>query len=566
MVFLLTMILLISTFLVGCGGTDTQTSSQEGSALGEGSDFDNPATRRGNVLTVGGTDVNGIFNPITYSTVYDSYIIGLVFDTLLGMETDGTLVTEGGLLENYEISEDGLIYTFTLKEGLVWHDGQPITAEDIAFTYETIMQPDYKGRLFNNVQDIVGANEVKKGVAESAEGINVIDERTIEIVTTVAKATTLRNLAGERMFPIPKHYYDVGSADAMAELDREPIGNGPFKIKNYVVEQYVEFEPNVDYWQGTPKLDGIIYKVVANVNELSEFQVGSVDAVNFENAIENYETIEGPTFKHGELLNNWNNGYTYVSFNFKNPIFQDQRVRQALVYGVDRAGFVQSFFGDLGGAVAHSPISPVSWAYPEAELNPYEYSTEKANELLDEAGWKMKDDGFRYKDGEKLAFTWTSYNDAEWSVQFTALAKENWKHIGVDCEIELMDFNSLSTLVGDLNNHDKWDMFNMAWSLTADPNMQSTYAKEHTPPGNNRGYYANEEIEALMEEGVLELEQEKRKEIYQELAHKFNEDLPYIYVYTRMNPWLINKRVKNFQPSEFVEWYANAHEIEIIEN
>lgn len=566
-ILLLVFAMTVTTFLVGCGPKEPANVEEEPDINQEETSEEDqgpvyPGSERGNVLTVGGTSPEGIFNPLTYSSVYDWYIIELMFDPLIQVTPKGALTTDGSLTENYEVSEDGLTYTFNLREDVKWHDGTDFTAEDVVFTFNTIFSPDYKGRSYTAVlQRIIGAQDVKEGKAETAEGVKALDNHTVEVTVTEAMANTLNELA---ITPIPKHYYDKDTSEEMAKLDREPLGNGPFKLKNYEVEQYVELDKNSEYWQGSPKLDGIIWKVVARQNELSEFEVGSIDAINFENTIENYEVIED--YEHAELINNWNNGYTYAAFNFKNPIFQDKNVRQALTYGLNRHGFIKSFFGEVGGEVAHTPISAVSWAYPDdSELNQYEYNPEKANELLDEAGWEMEYDGYRYKDGEKLGFTWTTYNEAEWSTKITALAAENWKQIGVDCEIELMDFNSLSELISDAGNSDKWDMFNMAWGLTEDPDMYSIFSKTVFPPGNNRGFFANDEIEELMLDGLYEFDQEKRKDIYQELAVKFNEELPYIFVYVRMNPWLVNKRVKNFNPTEFTYWSKGAHLIEIVE-
>ncbi len=554
---LLVFALVVSMFLVGCT-TETPSVTPDVDATPEEL-VNNPGASRGNVLTIGGTNLNGVFNPITYSTAYDYWMIGAMFDALLYINEDGSLTTEGGLAEKYEVSEDGKEVIWYLRKGVKFHDGEELTAEDVAFTYDAIMRPDYQGRSYNLVRDIVGAEERKAGTADTVPGIEIVDDYTVKLTLTAAKATTLRNL---NIMPLPKHYYDTATSEEMAALDRDPIGTGAFKVKEYVVEQYLELERFDDYWNGAAKLDGVIYKMVARTNELSEFEIGTIDAVNFENSVENYEIVAG--FEHGELLNRWNNGYAYVAFNLNKPMFQDVRVRQALVYGVDRAGFVQSFFGDMGGAVAHAPISPVSWAFPESGLNEYNYDTAKANQLLDEAGWVMAADGWRYKDGEKLAINWKSYQEAEWAIKFPALAKENWKELGIDLEIELMDFNSLGTLVAEPANKDDWDMFNMAWGLTADPDMQSIFSKNTFPPGNNRGYYYNERVEELMEKGVLELDQAKRKEIYTELAHLFNEDLPYMFVYVRMNPWMVNKRVKNFNPTEFQYWWHNANQIEII--
>ena len=126
-----------------------------------------------------------------------------------------------------------------------------------------------------------------------------------------------------------------------------------------------------------------------------------------------------------------------------------------------------------------------------------------------------------------------------------------------------MDFNSLSTMISDPGNADKWDMWIMAWGLTPEPDMSDVFSKTVMPPGNNRGFYENEEIEKLMLDGVNEFDQEKRKAIYQELAVKFNEELPYMFVYIRMNPYLVNKRIANFNPSEFKYWSADSYLIEI---
>lgn len=566
-VLLLALAMVLSAFLAGCQPKEEPVATPEPApgttepAPAPAEEY--PGSERGNVLTVGGTSPEGIFNPNTYSATYDYWIIELVFDKLLNIEPSGALTTEGGLAKDYKVSEDGLVYTFYLREGIKWHDGEEVTADDLVWTYNDILQPDYKGRAYSAAfQSIVGAEDVKAGKAETAEGIKAVDKYTVEVTVKEPLATSLRDFGYLEI--MPEHYYGGMSAEEQANLNREPLGNGKFKIKKYEVEQYVELVANKDYWQGAPKLDGIIYKVIANVDELAEIETGAVDAVNFEGSIENYETIEGDTFSHVELINNMNNGYSYAGFNFKNPILADKNVRQALVYGLDRAGFVQSFFGDKGGYVAHTPISPVNWAYPDvSKLNPYDYNPEKSAELLEASGWKMGADGIREKDGKKLAIKWVSYNEAAWSTKITALAVEQWKKIGVDLTIELMDFNSLSALISDPGNADKWDMWNMAWGLTPDPDMYDVFSKTVFPPGNNRGFFENEEMEKLMKDGLYEFDQEKRKEIYQELAVKFNEELPYIFVYIRMNPWLVSKRVKNFNPTEFKYWSAEAHLIEI---
>jgi peptide/nickel transport system substrate-binding protein len=258
-----------------------------------------------------------------------------------------------------------------------------------------------------------------------------------------------------------------------------------------------------------------------------------------------------------------NNGYSYIAFNFENPLFKDKKVRQALCYGLDRKGFVDSFFKGYA-EVAHTPISPVIWAYPDvSKLNPYDYNPTKANQLLDEAGWKKNADGFRYKDGKKFTFTWTTYQGVEWAEKITALAKENWKLLGIDLKIEFLEFNSA---VEKIRETQKFDMYNMAWGLGAEPDMSDIFSIKYSQKkGNNSGHYHNKQVEELMAKGIVTLDQEKRKEIYNELGKLFNDDLPYMFVYIRSNAWGVNKRVKNFHPSELIEWYTDIHLVDIEE-
>ncbi len=572
---LLALVMLLSVFAVACGNDEEEPVDSEPVESEDVEETEDdveeteageyPGSERGNVLTVGGPSPDGVFNPILYSSVYDWYVCELVFDSLFSGDEEGNPTPERGLAESWEVSDDGLLYTFHLRDGIKWHDGEPFTAEDVVFTYHAIAAPGYMGRNYSRgMQNIVGAEEVKNGEAEEISGITIEDDLTFTVEMKEALATNEVEL---NITPIAKHIFEGLAPEEMANLNRDPIGTGAFIFEDYAPEQYVEVVRNDDYWYDTPKIDGIIYKVVPDEDILSELQIGDIDAAGMTGSIDNYETILEPGYEHLELINNMNNGYSYAAFNFNNPALADQRVRQALVYGLDRHGFVETFFGDQGGFVCHTPISPVSWAYPDTdELNPYHYDPEKAAELLDEAGWILPDgETVREKDGEKLELTWLSYNEAEWSKIITATAVDQWGQIGVDLTVELMDFSSLSELLTDPANNDRWDLFNMAWGLSSDPDMSGIFGSEQTPPGNNRGYYSNPEIDEKMDEALRELDQEKRKEIYQELGAMFNEDLPYIFVYIRTDPWLVNKRVKNFEPVEFIYWSDRADAIEIVE-
>ncbi|MGF7059619.1 ABC transporter substrate-binding protein [Brassicibacter mesophilus] len=164
------------------------------------------------------------------------------------------------------------------------------------------------------------------------------------------------------------------------------------------------------------------------------------------------------------------------------------------------------------------------------KVNKYEYDPEKAKELLKEAGWEDRDnDGWvENEKGEKLEIVWTAYNDVAWPQELVAVAKENWKEIGVRLEGELMEFNAVSDKVYDERN---FDLFNMGWSLSIDPDLRGIFDKASDSPGgyNSMGFY-NEEAEQIMAQGILETDFEKRKAMYQRWAEIANEELPYLFI------------------------------------
>ncbi|HSH36853.1 ABC transporter substrate-binding protein, partial [Schnuerera sp.] len=200
------------------------------------------------------------------------------------------------------------------------------------------------------------------------------------------------------------------------------------------------------------------------------------------------------------------------------------------------------------GEVCHVPLSPVSWAYTdtlEEKMNKYEYNPDKAIELLEEAGWELGSDGIREKDGMKLNFVYSTYPDVEWVDQLIPVLIDNWGKIGVSIEVNYMDFNALSDAVYEEQD---FDMYNMAWSLSIDPDAYSIFhSSQAKKSGNNAVQFKNEKNDQLLEAGRKELDQEKRTEIYEEWALNINEELPYIFVYQREQWNMVNDRIKGFE-------------------
>jgi len=561
-------------------------------------DVVNPAEERGNTLIYGDADLSGVFNPPIYATVYDNYILGLTFDPMTRVDETGERVAGGDwrtVAEDFEVCKDTGDITFHLREGVKFHDGEEVTAEDYVFTLEVHAHPDYDGARGHHVENVVGVGDIRdfhvydeeeeEEVAdpelmqekreqlseEGIEGVTIVDDHTVEIETVEPLATDL----GELSFRVlPKHYYkwdftdpdDYG--DTFQDLNDQPIGSGPFEFEEYQVEERVITKAFEDYHLGEPNIDEIIYEEVPSDSLIPELDAGSIDMTNYTDEPENYMAVEDIEFARQEETPNL--GYAYIGIHHDHPVLGEQKVRQALMHGFDRLGWIDAFFGDeemdepLGGP-AHAPVPPASWAYPGDEaFKDYEYDLDKANQLLDDAGYDEWCDDEEYRlddDGEIIELTYETYDDVDWSVQLPTIAQDDWEDIGIKVNIEMGEFTSLQQTV--MAEQD-FDLFNMAWGLAADPCVASIFHSDNTDPGaNNFGQYINEEADKLMEEGRSELDPDKRAEIYEDLFILMNEDLPYLFVYIREDNEGVNERVQGYERSEFQDWYWNIHELEL---
>lgn len=566
LVLLIMISLVFSAFLTGCTdggktdtpqqtGTDTQTETKTQTDKQTTADPSNPAVKRGNILTFGENSLDGKFNPILSSSVYDSYIVNLMFDSLLNNSPEGEPISDAA--EKWEISEDGKTYTFYLKKGIKFHDGHELTAEDVKFTYETIAHPSYNGARWTSVQDVIGAQEFRDGKANEVEGIKIIDDYTISFTIKEINAPKLINDFGYGI--MPKHYYQFEDYDDFIALNQNPMGSGPFKFVRYVVGQYLEVEAYNEYFKGKPKLDGVIVKIVPSETVAAELQAGVIDIAQLSQLPEDVEiAIETGIVNTQQYTGN---GYTYVGFNLRLDKFKDKRVRQALMYGLNRGAFIENQYQGYAEP-CNTAVSPVSWAYTD-KVEKYEYNPAKAKELLKEAGWEDKDnDGWiENSKGEKLEIVWTAYNDVAWPQNLIAVAKENWKEIGVKLEGELMEFNAVAEKVFDERN---FELYNMGWSLSIDPDPTGIFDKASDVPGgyNCMGFY-NEEAEKIITQGILETDFEKRKEMYQKWAEIANEELPYLFIAYRQEVFGVNNRVKNLKLAPYTDWVWDIENIEV---
>jgi peptide/nickel transport system substrate-binding protein len=338
-----------------------------------------------------------------------------------------TLAPRGDLAESWEVSLDGLVWTFYLRKNVKWHDGHPFTASDVKFSFEVRIDLNIPYYLRGNLAGL--------------DRLEVIDEHTVNLVFLERKAS-LPVILGYLMDIVPKHllegYAPKDLINPTAFLQR-PIGTGPFKFKEFVPNSHVTLVANDAYFEGRPHLDAMIFKVISDLDvQVAQLQTGGLDVVPLEphqlQAVAALSTIET------HLARQVN--YTFIGLNHTNQLFQDKRLRQALNYGVDRAAILKTVA--LGkGMVAVGPISSfLGWAYHE-KLEPYPYDVQKATALLREAGWQTGPDGVLQQDGKRLSFTISFDRGNPVREQTAIIAQEYWKAIGVETRLEAMEFNAL---------------------------------------------------------------------------------------------------------------------------
>ncbi len=459
-------------------------------------------------------DWGEMFNPILYEAASDGDIIGLVFNGLVQYNSNLEIIPE--LAEKFEISEDGLTYTFYLHKGVKFHDGHELTAEDVAYTYTTLVHPDYTGVRGGDFLSIKGARDFRDGKADSVEGIKVIDDYTIQIIT---EETDSAFLAALTIGILPAHLLkNVPVAELENnEFNRQPIGTGPFTFHEYVSGQYWIGKAFDDYFLGRPYLDEYMYRIVAQSSlpmlfEKREIDVASLLPDHFKK-VKELPTVKPFTSPRFQML--------YMGVNQKSPKFVNKRVKQALLYGFNREVMVNAIFKGFG-EVAHSVIPTVSWAY-NGNMTKYNFNQITARKLLEEAGYnKLDKDGIRMNaEGQRLEIDFLCYQENTAITKVVELYQQMMKLIGVEVNITMMEFNALLDRV---YNPDGWDFYIMYWGLTPDPDW--SFALKSDAAWNDV-FFVNEESDLLLDAGRKELDQEKRTEIYYEWQELVMQELPY---------------------------------------
>lgn len=515
--------LVLSLFLAACSGSSTggenagnNTPDNAGTNTGnnggeEEEEVDNNEPQYGGDLVVGSTGSPTLFNGYYSSDTASSNIEGFIFDALLGSDTsfENTL----SMAESWEQSDDFMVNTFVLKDGLKFHDGQPVTAEDVVFSLSIPLHPDYDGP--------------RRGYFERIESIEATDEKTI-VITLNGIDPTIHIAFG---FPIlPKHILgDVPVAD-LGEHEfntKNPIGSGPFKFDKWEDGQYVRVVAFDDYHEGRPYLDSITYRIIPDADALltalatGDIHYYTVPASDYETVLE-WEANGQLKIESGLALS-----YTFLGYNLRNDLFKDKSVRQAITHAIDREAIVASVMnGD--GEVAHVPESPLSWAYDE-NVTKFEYDVEKAKSMLADAGWTAGSDGILEKDGKRFSFSLKTNQGNKIREDIAVVVQEQLAQIGIEVKPEIMEW---SAFLADVNPPAwNFDAIILGWALSTDPDPTAIFHSKEIEEGLNFVAYSNPEADALMDKNMQTMDRDERAEFIKQAKGLIAEDQPYTFLY-----------------------------------
>lgn len=528
-----------------------------------------------------------------------------VFDlTYEGMLTSNGLTgeLEPALAETWDIAEDNKRIVFTLREGLKWSDGAPLTADDVIFSYNDIY---FNEEIPTDVRDIfrIGENRALPTVRK-------LDDRRVEFTVPEPFAPFLRFAGGVAI--LPKHALEkaVKTKDQEGKpiflttwgTDTDPrsvIVNGPYMLENYTTSERVVFRRNPHYWrndvQGNaqPYIDRLIWQIVENTDTaLLQFRSGGLDTLEISPA--SFSLLKREEDRGNFTIHNGGpaTGTSFITFNLnqgrrngkplvdpvKSRWFNTVAFRQAIAYGIDRQTMINNIFRGLG-ATQNSPISVQSPYYlpPEKGLNVYSYDPEKAKELLKGAGFKYNAQGqLLDADSNRVRFTLLSNAGGRVAPMITAQIKRDLSKIGIQVDLQLIAFN---VLVDKLSNTLDWDCYYGGFTGGVEPNSG---ANIWLPDGglhvfNQKPLPGQEPLEGrvvadweqrignLYIQGAQELDEAKRKEIYAETQRLNQEYLPFIHLINPLALAAIRNRIQNVKYSALGGSLWNVHELKAVE-
>ena len=507
---------------------------------------------RGGVFREGVAGNPQYINPLLcHAHDIDRDLCSLLFRGLTRLDQQGQVVPD--LAESWS-APDGLAYTFRLRENQFWHDGKPVTIDDVLFTIEMMQNPD---------------SPILTDLAELWRSVTVerVDDRTVRFLLDQPYAPFLDFTT---VGLLPKHIWqDVPPAELRdSPFNLHPVGNGPMQVA-LTSAQFIRLERNPYSSDDIPMISALEFHFYPDYPSIyAAYTEGELDGVS---RVLQADIPLAQDRTDLQLFSAPLSTYVGVAFNLQNPdvpFLQDVRIRRALYHALDRKQLLDDVIGGHG-VLASSPIPSNNWGHaPDAPS--YDYDPNEARQLLDESGWVDTDgDGTRDRDGQPMQFILLT-NDDPARITLIEQISADWQAVGVKAKVQSVSFVGL---VRDFLVPRRFDAALVIWDISGDPDPFPLYHSSQIDTGQNYGGWSNQEADALMTEARSTVDREKRRTLYAQFQHLFAADIPAIPLYYPAYTYGVSERVKAVQigplntPADrfatFPDWYILTRRVPV---
>jgi len=466
-------------------------------------------------------------NPLLATDSSSSEIAGFLFNGLVKYDKDLNIV--GDLADKFYF-ENNTTLIFKLKKNVLWHDGAKFDANDVVFTYKTIISPNIATPYSSSFRFV--------------KSVEALDDFTIKVIY---KKSYFKALETWMMGILPKHLLKDDKNLMTSKFNTHPIGTGAYKLFQLEHSKDIILVANNDYFEGRPKIDKISFHVIADpmtrflMLKSGALDVGSIEPMQFE------RQLNKNFFNKFNIYEEISHSYTYLGFNLRKKKFQDKRVREALSLGIDRDELVKILFFKHA-KVCTGPFLPKTKAFNNGVKAPTQ-NIKKAKQLLNEAG---------YDKNHPFIFDIVTSNSSAIRPYAVEILQYQLKKIGVIVKLRVMEWQAFLNMV--VFPH-KFDAVLLGWGLSSTPDPYLFWHSDNDKKGGfNLVGYKNQKLDKMIEESQSMIQRKKLNKLWQKMFKIITDDNPYLFLYIPNSITVVNKKIKNVKPSlsgiwdNYIEW------------
>lgn len=518
--------------LLGCGGGERATLVEPGA--------DGASQTRDTLVIAYQSDIGNLISVVSETSADSDILTNLSFP-VVDTEFDCALKALPGMATEWAWSEDGKVLSMTLRDDLTWEDGTRVTAEDIAFTYELVADPQVASARVASIERMVPGAMPK-----------IVDPTHIEWHFTEAYDRDTQMAHATSLTLVPKHVLSAADRPTLRghEMGKKPLSYGPWRLADWKPNSLIVLEPNPNFTGPAdlkPKLNRVIFRILPEYStRLIELESGKVDMMQGI-TVADADKLRQKNPEIRLVRRGWRSN-DYIAWNLQHDIFKDVRVRRALAHAVDIDGMIAKLLtsstGEAYARRAIGTVTPELCGVHNDDIQPFPYDPEKAKQLLAEAGWKdTNNDGILDKDGKPFEFTLSTNTGNKRRADIQVLVQAQLERIGIKVHLEKAESNAFFENM----RKKRFDAAVAGWSaaLFVDPTPIWHCDTEERKYEFNFVSYCNPEVDALMEKGLLTPDPAEAAPIWKEVQAKIYEDQPYLFLWWQDEIVGIHERFEN---------------------